>query len=162
MTSAEKSMASLHEHSEHEYQHEIIICDSCMSLHIKRVHYAFEAVYYNYETSGTLINDEVSAILSFQLTVSSGHNKTIGKDYCFTQLEPILLVALPTTNATSLNQFNVKMSNIGIFNFLAEHIDSWMEEHFNAIVFKSIQKKLDISLRKMLNLHNPCEKFLSA
>lgn len=54
------------------------------------------------------------------------------------------------------------MTNVGIFNFLADKIDLWMQEHFNAIILKSIQKKLDVSLRKMLNVKNPCERFLTA
>lgn len=35
MTRAEKSMA-LKDHSDAEHQHEMIVCDSCISIHAKR------------------------------------------------------------------------------------------------------------------------------
>ena len=77
-------------------------------------------------------------------------------------MAPIVLVPGINKDLPTINQFNIKMTNVGIFNFLADNIDVWMQEHFNGVILNLIQKKLDISVKKMLNIKNPCERFLTA
>ncbi|KAK9508347.1 hypothetical protein O3M35_005933 [Rhynocoris fuscipes] len=167
------------------HQHEMIICFECMALSINRVHYAYRTEMNSTEdsttepillwTAGTLENDqEISIPITFQMSImvsqvqnSNNNNNnhhgnhgnpgenlnTNSKKQCIILMEPLQLT-------TSFKWWPITATRIGRFNFLADHIDQWLERHFLNSTIEELRTNLDKSVRKILHTRNICLEIL--
>lgn len=139
------------------YAKEMIVCAECLEITNVNVNYFYEAIYNKRQVSGKIKNGPINYKISFQMTITNDYLADTQQYYCYTTTDAFD-IGLDTTN----NIFDSDIEGLKTLNFLADHIDDWMENHFNTTVRSNLKNQLQTAVAKIMLKHDICDEFLSA
>ncbi|XP_075223510.1 uncharacterized protein LOC142325534 [Lycorma delicatula] len=135
-------------------QHEMIICGDCILLHTDKVNYLYEAYYGKYHSHGRIYSGPMTYWLSFQMPIINSYNIGTNQTTCSPQLEQVTLVL-------DSNHDSAKIENMGVLNFLADKLDTWLIQHLNTTVVFNLKNTLLHAINIVSENHYICDEFLS-
>lgn len=136
------------------HQHEMIVCNECVSLVADSVNYAYEAFYNSKWVFGKITKKLVKYTVNSKITVVNDYVND-NNYYCGTNSEPIVLSLDPHAPYN-----DTEIRGLRSLNFIQDNIDSWLLEHLNGTVRIDLESRLQIALAKVFTLHEICDEFL--
>lgn len=138
------------------HQHEMIVCNECVSVVANSVNYAYEAYYNSIRAFGKITKKHIKYAMNSKITIVNDYVNE-NNFYCGTNAEPIVLSLDPN------GVYNdTEIRGLRSLNFIHDHIDEWLLEHLNGTICVDLQSRLQIALAKVFSLHEICNEFLQS
>lgn len=139
-----------------QHQHEMIVCNECVSLVADSVNYAYEVLYNSKRAFGKITKRHINYAVSSKMTLVNEYVKE-SNYYCGSNTEPLVLTLDPHA-ADNDTEIRGLMS----LNFIQDSIDGWLLEHLNGTVRTDLAVRLQNALAKVFTLHEICDEFLQS